>query len=46
MRFFNKPSGPNIILISIETLRADHLSCYGYGRLTSPNIDAFSKESA
>ncbi|MCP5461964.1 MAG: sulfatase-like hydrolase/transferase [bacterium] len=46
IRFFNKPSGPNIILISIETLRADHLSCYGYGRLTSPNIDAFSKESA
>ena len=29
----------NIILITIDTLRADHLSCYGYERKTSPNID-------
>jgi arylsulfatase A-like enzyme len=35
---------PNIILISIDTLRADHLSCYGYHRST-PNIDAFAKDS-
>jgi arylsulfatase A-like enzyme len=33
---------PNILLISIDTLRADHLSCYGYGRETSPNIDALA----
>jgi arylsulfatase A-like enzyme len=33
----------NIILIVIDTLRADHLSCYGYERLTSPNIDDFAK---
>ncbi len=30
---------PNLILISIDTLRADHLGCYGYQRPTSPNID-------
>ena len=33
----------NILLISIDTLRADHLSCYGYDRRTSPNIDAFAR---
>ncbi len=31
----------NIILISIDTLRADHLGCYGYPRPTSPAIDTF-----
>jgi tetratricopeptide (TPR) repeat protein len=30
---------PNIILITIDTLRADHLGCYGYKQNTSPNID-------
>jgi arylsulfatase A-like enzyme len=35
----------NIILISIDTLRADHLGCYGYSRDTSPNIDRFVTES-
>lgn len=41
------PSGKglNVLLISIDTLRADHLGCYGYQRPTSPNIDAFAKES-
>jgi len=36
--------GPNIILISIDALRADHLSCYGYHRNTSPNIDRLSSQ--
>lgn len=35
---------PNIILISIDTLRADHLSCYGYKRLTTPNLDHLAEE--
>jgi len=35
----------NIILISIDTLRADHLSCYGYKRITSEGIDNFAKDS-
>ena len=34
-----------IILISLDTLRADHLGTYGYHRNTSPYIDAFAKES-
>jgi arylsulfatase A-like enzyme len=33
-----------VILISCDTLRADHLSCYGYRRETTPNLDALAKE--
>jgi arylsulfatase A-like enzyme len=29
----------NVVLISIDTLRADHVSCYGYKHATTPNID-------
>jgi arylsulfatase A-like enzyme len=39
------PPPRNIILISLDTLRADHLGCYGYHRDTSPCIDTFAKES-
>lgn len=35
----------NILLIVVDTLRADHLGCYGYDRPTSPRIDALSAES-
>ena len=35
---------PNVILIVIDTLRADHLSAYGYGRKTSPNIDRLAAQ--
>src|SRR5262245_12727804 len=35
---------PNIVLISIDTLRADHLGCYGYPRRTSPAIDGLASE--
>lgn len=34
-----------LILISLDTLRADHLGTYGYDRPTSPNLDAFAEES-
>lgn len=34
--------GSNVILISLDTLRADHLGCYGYERATSPSLDAFA----
>ncbi|MEM1448656.1 MAG: sulfatase [Planctomycetota bacterium] len=37
---------PNVVLISIDTLRPDHLGCYGYGRNTSPNIDAIAETGA
>ncbi len=38
-------SKPNIVLITIDTLRADHLGCYGYKSPTSPNLDRFAKEA-
>jgi arylsulfatase A-like enzyme len=36
----------HIILYVLDALRPDHLSCYGYGRETSPHIDALSREGA
>jgi arylsulfatase A-like enzyme len=36
----------NVILISLDTLRSDHLGCYGYDRNTSPSIDELSQDSA
>lgn len=36
----------NIVLLTIDALRADHLSCYGYNRQTSPNIDRMAGNHA
>jgi arylsulfatase A-like enzyme len=36
------PSGPRVILISIDSLRADHVGCYGYARQTTPHIDSLA----
>ncbi len=33
----------NVLLIDIDSLRADHLGCYGYPRATSPSIDALAE---
>jgi len=41
----SESSPPNVILISIDTLRADHLGCYGYERDTSPHLDNLARES-
>jgi len=38
-----KKSKPNIILIVIDALRSDHLSCYGYHRNTTPYIDSLAE---
>jgi len=35
---------PKIILVSLDTLRADHLGCYGYDRNTTPNLDTLARE--
>ena len=37
-------SKPNIVLLGIDSLRTDHLSCYGYDRLTSPHLDRFASQ--
>jgi len=35
----------NVLLITIDSLRADHMSCLGYHRKTTPNIDRLAKEA-
>jgi arylsulfatase A-like enzyme len=37
---------PNVLVISLDTLRADHLSTYGYQRTTSPAIDSWAEGAA
>jgi arylsulfatase A-like enzyme len=36
---------PNVIVYVIDTLRADHVGCYGYGRPTTPRIDEFARSA-
>lgn len=38
-------AAPHVVLVMLDTLRADHLSCYGYARETSPRLDALALES-
>jgi len=40
------PPHPNVLLVTIDSLRPDHLGCYGYGKPTSPWIDRISREGA
>lgn len=35
----------NVIVYLVDTLRADHLGCYGYDKSVSPRIDAFAREA-
>jgi arylsulfatase A-like enzyme len=37
------PSRPNLVLITVDALRADHMSLYGYGRATTPRLDRHAK---
>ena len=36
---------PNLVVITIDTLRADHLGCYGYSQIHTPNIDSFAADN-
>jgi arylsulfatase A-like enzyme len=40
-----KKRRPNIVLIAVDSLRADHMSCYHYPRLTTPHIDNLARQS-
>ena len=39
------PAHPNVLVITVDTLRADHLGCYGFGLARTPRIDALARES-
>lgn len=41
-----RPEPPNILLISIDTLRRDHVSAYGYPKPTTPALDRVAAEGA
>jgi len=47
VRWSNGPAAPSaardILLLTVDTLRADHLGCYGYARATSPRLDALAQ---
>ena len=40
-----KPA-PNVVLITVDTLRADHIGCYGYKQIKTPNIDGLAGDGA
>jgi arylsulfatase A-like enzyme/Flp pilus assembly protein TadD len=44
-RHFRSSSRRRVIIISMDTTRADYLSCYGYEHKTTPNIDAVAAEA-
>jgi len=35
---------PNVILITLDTVRADHLACYGYDRIQTPTLDGLARD--
>jgi arylsulfatase A-like enzyme len=37
-------NAPNVIVIVVDTLRADHVSSYGYSRATTPNLDRLAQQ--
>lgn len=41
----DEPRKLNLVIIALDTLRPDHLGCYGYARDTSPNLDLFAKDA-
>ena len=40
----NSATLPNVVVITIDTLRADHLGCYGYKQIQTPAIDALAAD--
>ena len=44
--FVREPKRFNVVLISIDSLRYDHVGCYGYPKPTTPAIDALAARGA
>ncbi len=42
---FRSANRPNVLFLIVDTLRADHLGCYGYSRDTSPHLDDLSRNA-
>jgi arylsulfatase A-like enzyme len=42
---WNVPGRPNLVLVVLDTVRADHLSLYGYGRDTTPRLKQLAEDS-
>jgi arylsulfatase A-like enzyme len=40
----DRETAPDVLLVTVDTLRADHLSCYGHVQNTSPSIDALAAD--
>jgi choline-sulfatase len=40
----SSPAKPDVFLITIDTLRADHVHCYGYAAVDTPALDALAKD--
>src|ERR1700693_1336457 len=38
------PSRLNVLLVTIDTLRADRLGCYGYSQIETPNLDKIARQ--
>ncbi|HEX4487336.1 MAG TPA: sulfatase-like hydrolase/transferase [Terriglobales bacterium] len=39
-----RKSPPNVFLITLDTLRADHVHCYGYEKIQTPALDALARD--
>ena len=39
------PPPPDLLVVTLDTTRVDHLSCYGYKRQTTPNLDRFAESA-
>jgi arylsulfatase A-like enzyme len=44
--FWNRVGGIDVVLVVLDSFRADHSSSYGYERRTTPHLDAFAREHA
>jgi arylsulfatase A-like enzyme len=42
---FDRAAFKNVVIFNVDTLRADRLGVYGYGRQTSPNVDGFADDA-